>query len=260
MNITEVMIRWGYAKSTSFDVRDVLRRPRRNGVVMMRGTPWSLLVAALVIVGCARTYVASYDIGLVEAKRPVESEQQYGTDLLEISSEGGMRVSYFEDGLVSIVWHPGPSGIAFELTNRLDQSIEIDWEASIYVDEKGASHRIIHSGVESAAVERRQSPSQVAPGEKLSQVVRSADNVSFESGIHPRWRETPLLPVTDNNGPRLTMAAEECVGKKIELVLALRVGGENKPYSFIFAVEGVEVNRKTGEGVRESGDSEPESR
>jgi hypothetical protein len=227
---------------------------------MTRGTPWLLFVATLAIVGCAKTYVANYDIGLVEARRPVESEKQYGTDLLGVSSEDGQRVSYFEDGLVSILWYPKPSGIAFELTNKLDKPVEIDWEASAYVDEKGANHRIIHSGIESAAVDRRQSPSQVAPGETISQVVRSADNVSFVSGIHPRWRETPLFPVIDKNGPRLTMAAEERVGKRIKLVLAFRVGEETKPYSFVFVVEDVAVNKKTGENISESGDSEPGSR
>jgi hypothetical protein len=153
----------GYSKSRSIDVQGILKRLNRNGVVMTRGTPWLLFVATLAIVGCAKTYVANYDIGLVEARRPVESEKQYGTDLLGVSSEDGQRVSYFEDGLVSILWYPKPSGIAFELTNKLDKPVEIDWEASAYVDEKGANHRIIHSGIESAAVDRRQSPSQVAP-------------------------------------------------------------------------------------------------
>jgi hypothetical protein len=56
------------------------------------------------------------------------------------------------------------------------------------------------------------------------------------------------------------MAAEERVGKRIKLVLAFRVGEETKPYSFVFVVEDVAVNKKTGEDISESGDSEPGSR
>lgn len=211
-------------------------------------TRWYVLLfclSVLVTGGCTRRYIATYDIGLVEAKRPPESQERYGEHLVRITTEYGSRVSHFKDGLVAVAWHPDASGIGFDLTNQTDEPIQIDWEASAYVDEEGAKHRIIHSGIERAKADRPQLATEVGPGAKISEVIRSADNVSFEAGLHNRWHEAPLFPVSGSDRARLSAQAEERVGKTVDVVLTFLVGGKPVSYRFVFGVEDVEVSERT---------------
>ena len=231
---------------TGFGIR---ARPRR-GITMKRWSIVLVCLCVLAIIGCTKSYIATYDIGLVEAERPPESKARYGEHVVRITTEFGSRVSHFRDGLVSIAWQPDPSGFRFELANRSEEPIDIDWEASAYVDEEGVSHRIVHSGVEAAKVDRPQPATRVEPDQEISEVIRSADKISFASGIHGRWHEAPLFPVAGSDRSRLTTEAEERVGKTVEVVLGFVVGGKAMSYRFVFGVEDVEVTQKArGEGV-----------
>jgi hypothetical protein len=208
---------------------------------------WSIFLCCLytlIISGCTKSYVAIYDIGLVEAKRPPESKERFGEQVVRITTELGSRVSHFRDGLVSIAWQPDPLGIRFDLTNQSDESIEIDWEACAYVDEGGVSHRIVHSSIEAAKIDRPQATTKVARGDEISDVIRSVDKISFEAGIHGRWHEEPLFPATGSDRSKLTAQAEEYEGKTVDVVLAFTVERKTIMYRFIFGVERVEVKEK----------------
>ncbi|MFH1754636.1 MAG: hypothetical protein ABIA59_02935 [Candidatus Latescibacterota bacterium] len=200
----------------------------------------SLLVSAL-ISGCSG-YRANYDIGLVKADRPVGAVESYGKhDILKVE-EDGPDLSYFEDGLVKIIWTPTAEEVAFEITNKTTNPITIVWEQAKFIDDAGAAHRTVHSGVSYTAVSDPQEPSIIKANETHRDLIFSADNIFYSDA---RWQRKPMFQTfaMSRNAENFDADIQANVGKSFSVVLPLAVNGTVHEYSFAFEVTGVQVGQ-----------------
>lgn len=201
----------------------------------------ALLLVAGFIAGCSG-YTAQYDIGLTKADRPEGAQQLFGNhDILKVE-EDGHDLSYFEDGLVKIVWTPTASEVALDLTNKTSNTIKIAWDDAKLIDGQGNQQRVIHSGVKFSEVDKPQEPSLIEPNGSLSDVVFSADNIYYSDA---RWQKKPMFPTfaVSRNAENFDEDVQANVGKSFKLILPLETDGSVHEYSFTFKISNVEVTK-----------------
>ena len=116
---------------------------------MKRITTLVLLFIATLTLSCITTtmHTVDYDFRLKEVERPVDARERYGEQKIVRFQDEGVTKYSFEDEMIKIVWLPTSYGFDFVLSNRTDHSIKIIWDEAVFVDEKGRSKRVMHSGV-----------------------------------------------------------------------------------------------------------------
>ena len=204
-------------------------------------------VAAMILAaGCSSGYRAVYDIGLIDAERPAEAQQEYGTQVVKVIGEVGKELSHFEDNMVAIGWTPTPDEFQMEVSNKTNEPIEINWNDGAYIDEDGNRHRIVHSKVIYEDREKHQKPSVVEPGGTLSETIRSADNIYYEGGINARFREKPFFPTYAKSQDELDRETSALANKTVKIALPLEANGKEQLYVFVFKVKHIKVEKARG--------------
>lgn len=195
--------------------------------------------AAALLAGCSG-YRASYDIGLVKAVRPAAAESKYGQQDISRVKENGPDQSFFEDGLVKIVWTPTADEVAFELTNKTSQPLVIRWEDAKFIDSDGTEKRLVHSGVDYAKKNDPQEATVVEGGATLRDAVCPADNIYYSD---LRWQRKPLFPTfaMSRKVENFEEEVQAYIGKSFRILLPLEIDGTVQVYSFSFEVMDVVV-------------------
>lgn len=191
------------------------------------------------------SYLANYDIELVKTEPPKKSVKDSITSSID---------SKFEDKKISITWQPTVLGFNFTLENKSDHSIKIVWDESVFVDEGGISHKIIHSGVKYNERNDSHPPTVIVKGGKLEDMVYPVDYVRWKEGYYSRyysrsgeWDESPILPASEYGGSserqKLLDQANSYIGKKLQVLLSIEYEGVSNEYLFTLEVKGVEVKK-----------------
>jgi hypothetical protein len=98
-----------------------------------------------------------------------------GEHRIEAIIEEGISRFYFEDEMVRIKWSPSPYDIVFVFKNKSYGPVRIVWDAARFIDEKGVSHRLIHSGIGYEDRNAPHPPTVVAARGTLEDFVHPAD-------------------------------------------------------------------------------------
>lgn len=206
-----------------------------------------LIIFITPLFGC-QSFRAYYDIGLTEVERPALAKERYGEQKITKAREEGIEKYYFEDELVKILWLPSASNVSFNLTNKTDHSIKIIWDEAVYVDTKGESHRVMHSGVKYIDRSNSMPPSVVVRKGTISDLIFPSDYVFYASGQYGGWQEAPLFPNSMNQFSNanasealLKAEADQYIGKIFQVLLPLQIEDTVSEYIFTFTVNGVKV-------------------
>jgi hypothetical protein len=197
---------------------------------------------------------ATYDISLVSVEKSTGAKKM-GEQRTETVVEGGIAKFSFEDETVIIKWLPSPYDIVFVLNNKTDVPVSIVWNEARFIDEKGASHRLIHSG---AGYEDRNAshPPTVVPAKgTLEDFVHPADSFQREEGYgggsnkeQGYWKRAPFLPAQiKGTATELRAKAEPFVGKIFQVILALQTGDVQNEYVCTFKINKVAVTEEKRE-------------
>jgi hypothetical protein len=195
---------------------------------------------------------AKYDISLTEVERPAQAKQRYGEQRIEMVEQEGINKYYFEDEMVQIAWFVGMEQVNFVLKNKTDHSIKIIWDEAAYVDMTGTSHRVMHSGVKYADRNAPQPPTVVVRKGKIDDLICPTDHVYYRKGYYSRygsisggWETNPLLPSFQAGGDEISFRnnANACVGKKIQVLLPLKIEEVVNDYIFSFQINDVEISK-----------------
>jgi hypothetical protein len=84
-------------------------------------------------------------------------------------------------------------GISFSLTNKLDAPIQIDWNATSYVDTTNEAQRVMHSGVKFIDRDKPMVPTTIPPGAAAKDIMIPISNVNYSSGAGAGWRTRALF-------------------------------------------------------------------
>ena len=127
-----------------------------------------------------------------------------------------------------------------------ENSIQIIWNESVYIDENGRSNRIMHKGVKYSEKSKSQPPTIVPRGVTITDTIVPVDNISY-SIVGSGWTIEPLLPsITRSTGSAITMdlfedMARRQVGEKIQILLALKIQDVINEYIFSFTINDIEI-------------------
>jgi hypothetical protein len=218
-----------------------------------------------------RTYTianASYDISLISVERYIGTEKLYGEQRIEEVLEEGISRFYFEDEMVKIKWFPRPDDIVFVLNNKVDGPVKIVWNEAKFIDEKGVSHRLIHSGIGYEERNYSQPPTIIVGKGAIEDFVHPADYFQREEGGGRRsskqqgyWRRVPFMPTQiKGTAEELRAKTEPFVGKTFQVILALQINDVPNNYVCTFKINKVDITEKEQQPENKSNESRKSSR
>lgn len=209
-----------------------------------------VITGFLVILPGCTTYNVMYEISLKEVERPVRAKERYGERNISKVEEEGSKKYYFEDELVKITWIPTASQFSIILTNKTDHSIKIVWDEAAYVDENGASHRIMHSGVKFIDRNNSQPPSIVVRKGYIADLIIPTDKVQWDNQDYKSsWHAEPIFPFDTPINLELKTEEElktknkDYVGKTVQVLLPLQIEDAVSEYIFIFEIKNIEIKK-----------------
>lgn len=137
----------------------------------------------------------------------------------------------YEDANINVAFDISKKEIQFELKNKTDEPIKIDWNQVSYVDVFGASHRVIHQGVKYIDKENSLPPTIIPPTAKISDRLFPSNFVTHSSGAYGGWRESNLFPEAPE--------AKKFKNQKFSIFMPLEVNGKVTNYFFSFKIDDV---------------------
>jgi len=234
-----------------------------NFVLQEKKTPYGLIPlkykASTASTDSTYTYYSAiYKLSLSKVERPKKATSRYGQQKINIISDSSNKYRYiFEDNLVKIFWAVSSRTIAFSIHNKTSHSIKIPWDEAAFIDEKGSSHRVMHSGVKYTDRAITQASSIIARKASIEDIVFPTDYVNWEEGSSysaGRWKEKPFFMDIDfhgkiSTGNYLTFSsfeqdAKSNIGKTIQVLLPLQIEDVINDYIFTFTVDDVLCSQK----------------
>ena len=202
-------------------------------------------------------YSADYSISLSKVERPEKATMRYGQQKIDTISSDKYRY-IFEDDMVRVLWLVSGRNISFSIQNKTDHSIKIPWDEAAYIDSKGSSHRVMHSGVKYTDRQSPQAPSIIARKTSIEDIVFPKDYVYWKEGGRysaGSWEEIPFFVSSDFHGTYVTgdyltftsfeQAAKSNIKKSVQVLLPLQIEDVINDYIFTFVVENVTATQKT---------------
>jgi hypothetical protein len=199
-------------------------------------------------------------MSLISVEKFVGAKKIYGEQRIEAVNEEGISRFYFEDEMVRIKWLPTPYDVVFVLNNKANRPVSIVWDESRFIDEKGVSHRLIHSGIGYEDRNHSHPPTVDAARGTLEDFVHPADYFQWEEGQGGRsnkqqgyWKKASFLPAQiKGNAEELRTKAEPFVGKTFQVILALQIDDVRNEYVCIFKINKVAVTEEKREQETDS--------
>lgn len=196
------------------------------------------LISILITISLAGCYAyqAIYDVSLANVERPEDVRERYGEyEIVSFEEDGETKYTY-EDEVVKITWVVLTKQLAFFLTNKSDNSIQIIWDEAAFVDYDGSTGRVIHSGVKYIDRNNSQPPTIIPKNAKVDDIVVPTDNIYYQEGQYGGWRINALFPTYAKNAEELGQMGNETVGKEIKVLLPLKIEDVVNEYTFTFKV------------------------
>jgi hypothetical protein len=109
---------------------------------------------------------------------------------------------------------------SFSLKNKIDRPIQIDWNATSYVDPMDSALRVMHDGLKYTDRDRPRVPSVIPPSASVQDVIVPIDNVECPSGSG--WHTNALFGNHDETRTEIKQ------GGTFSLLLALVVNGKTE--------------------------------
>jgi hypothetical protein len=195
-----------------------------------------LFILPLLLTSCV-TYTGTYKVGLQEVESPKNIKEQFGeTKIVNFQDKGVTKYSY-EDTLIKIIWLPTEKQFVFNLTNKSDHSMKIVWDETVYVDENGASQKVIHAGVKYSEMGASQPSTTIVKGAYLDDLIMPTGNVHYVSGQYGGWSEKPLFNGKAYSNEQLEALKASYLGKVVKILLPIKIEDTINEYLFTFKIE-----------------------
>ena len=198
-----------------------------------------LIVLSIMLYGCYTRlplYYGTYNFELTQVERPAEASKRYGEIKISPVDDKGVTKYSFDDNLVNVVWLVTNDDISFVLENKTDYSMKIIWDDAAFVDSKGQSQRVMHSGVKYTDRNNSQPPSVIVRKGKITDIVQPVDLVYLDYYwfTHPMFNDY----IRNGNEQTVTDMLKSNVGKQIQVLLPLKIEETVNDYIFTFTVKG----------------------
>jgi hypothetical protein len=136
----------------------------------------------------------------------------------------------WEDETAAFTFRMTRKELHFQLKNKVDSPLKIDWNQCSYIDVDGRAHKVLNKETKFKDKENPLSASVVPPTAILEDMVLPADYVKWDR-LMGGFTVRELLPHGN--------AAREYVGRTFSLFMPIEVNGKVANYMFSFTVKGV---------------------
>lgn len=194
------------------------------------------------LTSCGTPYQARYAVGLNSVESPADAKQQFGGTKVVNFTEADLTKYRYEDDYIDIVWYVGQKQFNFVLKNKSNHTIKINWDDISYVDIKGNTSRIMHSGVKYVDRNASQPASSIPKGASLSDILLPVDNVFFDSQ-YGGWREKLLIPAYYRSKEAMEQEAPTYVGKQMRILMPISIESVQNDYTFVFNIDELLPNK-----------------
>lgn len=195
------------------------------------------------LTSCGTTYQARYAVGLNSVESPADAKQQFGETKVVNFTEADLTKYRYEDDFIDIVWYVGQKQFNFVLKNKSNHTIKINWDDISYVDIKGNTGRVMHSGVKYIDRNASQPASSVPKGASLSDILLPVDNVYYVNGQYGGWREKLLIPAYYQSKEAMEQEAPTYVGKQMKILMPITIENVQNDYTFVFNIDELLPNK-----------------
>lgn len=194
---------------------------------------------ALTLISCGSLFKTTvYDVSLSSVESPADSKIQYGeTKVIKVEQDGMSKYQY-EDDFIKIFWYVGSKQFNFDLTNKSNYTVKLNWDDMAYVDQHGNTKRVMHSGVKYIDRNSPQPASILPKNASLSDILLPTDNVFFESGQYGGWKESPLFPRYNKQEDALN---SYILGKTVRIIFPVTIQDIVNEYIFEFKIDNISV-------------------
>jgi hypothetical protein len=136
----------------------------------------------------------------------------------------------FYDRDVSFYFRPAPDALHFQIENKQNNMIWIDWDRSQMLSPDGTSGRVAHAGTQFRERFGSQAPIQLRGLQRYSDYVLPIEYL-LDPGASSEQLHRPLFP-EDASAPNYS-------GREFGVDLAMRIDNQPRTYSFRFRVVSV---------------------
>lgn len=168
-----------------------------------------------------RTFAVSVGVAAWMALAGCASSKP-GVVLSQAKPVGTMEKKSYQDGRIRIEFLAVGLNMNFVLTNKTGEAIRVLWDESAFVDEKGVSHRVMHTAQGLSERNQAQQPSVIAPGATLSDGLAPID--------YAKWSRRGSTQKNE-------MLSKKSLGKKVGLLLPIQFKDTKEEYFFEFFVD-----------------------
>jgi hypothetical protein len=133
----------------------------------------------------------------------------------------------YSDDFIDVVFTIGETQIGFDIQNKTDSGIKINWDELSMIYPTGTSSRVIHSGIRLMDRNAPQAPTIIPPNAKVSDILIPSENIYYLSGQYGGWNYHPLF------GGDNSLAWND---KEFSIYFPLEIKGSKKEYNFKFKI------------------------
>jgi len=130
----------------------------------------------------------------------------------------------YTDNYIDISFVVTKNQINYEILNKTDSGIKINWDDLSFVSPAGRASRIIHSGVRLIDRNNSQAPTTIPPESRISDVAIPSENIQY---IKNGWQQGLLF-----EGDYVFYN-----GKEFSVYFPIEIKGQKKEYLFKFKID-----------------------
>lgn len=203
-------------------------------------------LVALSLQSCFTThslYGAAYHIGLSSVESPVDAKQQFGETKIVSYADSISKYKY-EDDYIDIVWYVTKDRFNFELKNKTNHTMKINWDEVTYVDPFGGAKRVIHQGIKYIDRDKSQPSSTIPRGTRVTDCLIPSENIYYHN-YWKQWTQHNVIPIEYTSEEQLKSVALNYTGKKLLIMMPIKIENTQNDYIFEFEVGAMKVDDKS---------------
>lgn len=154
------------------------------------------------------------------------SSNKFSKGKLHIDKEVGALT--YTDNYIALEITPGEECFRFSLKNTSSNSIKINWDDIIFVDEYSQSRKMIHSGIRYIDANKPQQPTLIARSSSINDALVPVHRLYYSS-INYKWSVLAIL-----NYVHVYNHYKE--GTQVKLILPIEVGNNSYEYTITYDV------------------------
>jgi hypothetical protein len=180
--------------------------------------------------------MTSYGVSLASVESPANSMIQYGETQVVMIEQDGLSKYKFEDDYIEIFWYVGTKEFNFELKNKSDYTIKLNWDDMAYVHLNGATSRVMHSGVKYIDRNNSQPASVLPKNASITDILLPTDNIYYSEYIG--WQSKRLFPYYNTNA-EAQLSTD--IGKTVRIIFPIVIQDIVNEYVFEFKIDSISV-------------------